>query len=122
MRPEERDKALILDIISAGEDILSFIEGSDFQQFSESKMMRYAVERQLLVIGEATRRLSESFRNGIPEIPWEAIIGLRNIIAHDYGEVLTERIWLVASRDLNGLLKTLQPFSCSQSDSSNFLT
>jgi|GEM_PF-3091447 len=55
MLPEERDRALILDIISAGEDILSFIEGCDFQQFSESKLLRYAVERQLLVIGEAAR-------------------------------------------------------------------
>lgn len=110
MLPEERDKALILDIISAGEDILCFIEGIDFQGFATSKLLRYAVERQLLVIGEASRRLSDSFRNSIPEIPWEAIVGLRNIIAHDYGEVLTERIWFVASRDLNGLLKALQPF------------
>lgn len=76
--------------------------------------MRYAVERQLLVIGEAARRLSESFRNGIPGVPWEAIVGLRNIIAHDYGEVLAEKIWLVASRDLNGLLEALLPFSDSQ--------
>ncbi|MCK5842474.1 MAG: DUF86 domain-containing protein [Candidatus Sabulitectum sp.] len=111
MLPEDRDKALILDIISAGEDIISFIEGSDFRQFSESKLLRYAVERQLLVIGEAALRLSRSFKDNVSEIPWEAIVGLRNIIAHDYGEVLTERIWLVASRDLNQLLKALQPFS-----------
>ncbi|OPX32000.1 MAG: hypothetical protein B1H09_01550 [Gemmatimonadaceae bacterium 4484_173] len=111
MLPEERDGALVLDIISAAEDILSFIKECDFKEFSDNKILRYAVERQLLVIGEAARRLSDSFRDNLTEIPWKAVIGLRNIIAHDYGEILTERIWLVASRDLKDLLQKLRPFS-----------
>ena len=111
MLHEERDKALILDIISASEDIRSFIEPCDYKKFADSKMLRYAVERQLLVIGEASRRLSEGFRASMPEIPWGAVIGLRNIIAHDYGEVLAERIWLVASRDLPDLMKVLKAFA-----------
>ena len=111
MLPEERDQALVLDIISAAEDILGFIKGYDYESFSENKMLRYAVERQLQVIGEAAKGLSDSFRSSLPEIPWKAVIGLRNIIAHDYGEILTERIWLVASRDLNGLLQKLSSFS-----------
>ena len=111
MLPEERDRALVLDMISAAEDILSFIKDCNFEKFSSSKILRYAVERQLLVIGEAARRLSDTFRDNFADIPWKAVIGLRNIIAHDYGEVLTERIWLVASRDLKDLLAKLKPFS-----------
>lgn len=111
MLPEERDRALVLDIVSAAEEIIDFISEYDFNGFSENKLLRYAVERQLLVIGEASRRLSDSFQKNLPEIPWKAVIGLRNIIAHDYGEVLNERIWLVASRDLKDLLEKLRPFS-----------
>lgn len=111
MLHEERDRTLVLDIISAAEDILSFIKECDYEAFSENKMLRYAVERQLLVIGEAAKRLSDSFRTSLPDIPWKAVIGLRNITAHDYGEILTDRIWLVASRDLNALLQKLSSFS-----------
>ncbi|NOQ23017.1 MAG: DUF86 domain-containing protein [Candidatus Aegiribacteria sp.] len=111
MLPEKKDAALLYDIISAARDIELFIEDCDFENFSSNKMLRYAVERQLLVIGEASRRLSEDFRNGVSSVPWQAVIGLRNIIAHDYGEVLTERIWLVATRDLKDLLKKLTPYT-----------
>jgi uncharacterized protein with HEPN domain len=111
MIPEDRDSALLLDIISAAEEILGFIEGCDYNDFSENTMLRYAVERQLLVIGEASRRLSDHSRDKLPNIPWNAVIGLRNIIAHDYGEILTERIWLVASRDIKDLLQKLKPIS-----------
>jgi uncharacterized protein with HEPN domain len=61
MLPEERDQALVLDIISAAEDILSFIKECYYEAFSGNKMLRYAVERQLLVIGEAAKGLSDSF-------------------------------------------------------------
>lgn len=111
MLPEERDRALVLDIISAAEDILDFVSECDYEAFSENKILRFAVERQLMVIGEAARGMSDSFRANLPEIPWKAVIGLRNIIAHDYGEILTERIWLVASRDLKDLLQKLRSFS-----------
>lgn len=111
MLPEKKDAGLLYDIISAAKDIELFVEDSDFDGFSSNKMLRYAVERQLLVIGEAARRLSKDFRNSVSFVPWEAVIGLRNIIAHDYGEVLTERIWLVAKRDLKDLLKNLTPYT-----------
>ncbi|MCK4504540.1 MAG: DUF86 domain-containing protein [Candidatus Aegiribacteria sp.] len=110
MHPEDRDAALIFDIISAAHDIERFVAGVDLHRFEADKMLRYAVERQLLVIGEAAKRLSEDFRKKVPSVPWNAIIGLRNILAHEYGEVLTERIWLVAIRDLRGLVEELLPY------------
>jgi len=111
MLPERKDAGLLYDIISAAKDIEVFMEDCDFESFSSNKMLRYAVERQLLVIGEAARRLSEDFRNDISSVPWQAVIGLRNIIAHDYGEILTERIWLVATRDLKDLITKLIPYT-----------
>lgn len=109
MLPEERDAALILDIVLAARDIERFVSDIDLKKFESDKMLRYAVERQLLVIGEAARHLSENFKKNVPSVPWSAIIGLRNIIAHEYGEILTERVWLVAVRDLKGLIEELLP-------------
>jgi uncharacterized protein with HEPN domain len=46
-------------------------------------MMRYAVERQILVIGEAARKISEKLKQANPDIPWKAIVAQRNILAHE---------------------------------------
>jgi uncharacterized protein with HEPN domain len=62
-------------------------------------MIRYAVERQLLVIGEAANRVSAEFQETHPEIPWRQMIGLRNVLAYEYGEIKGDRIW-------NALTKT----------------
>lgn len=72
-------------------------------------MLRYAVERQLVVIGEAANHISENFKMAHPEIPWKGIIGQRNVLAHEYGEILVERIWLVATERIPELLQLLDP-------------
>ena len=72
--------------------------------------MRYAVERQILVIGEAANHLSDAFISENKEIPWRKIIGMRNIIAHEYGEILLERIWVTAKEHIEDLLKNVNGF------------
>jgi len=56
----------------------------------------YAVERQLLVTGEAANHISMDSQGFIQNISWSDMIGLRKIIDHDYGEVTAKRIWKVA--------------------------
>ena len=62
--------------------------------------LRFAVERQLLVLGEAANHISENLKKTNPQIPWIEIIGQRNIVAHEYGEILTERIWKVVKEEI----------------------
>lgn len=110
MLPSDKDKAYLWDIREACKDILNFIDGVSFHDFSNNKMVRYAVERQLLVIGEAANHLSEEFINDSKDIPWRKIIGMRNIIAHEYGEILIERIWITAKDHIEKLLKNVNLF------------
>jgi len=70
-------------------------------------MLRYAVERQILVIGEAAKNVSSTFKDAHPQIPWSAIIAQRNILAHEYGEILVERIWRVVTVFIPELIKQL---------------
>jgi uncharacterized protein with HEPN domain len=84
---------------AAGE-ICEFVKGMDYARFESNKVVRYAVERQLLVIGEAARGISDKLRKANPQLPWSAIIGQRNVLAHDYGEILTERVWRVATDNI----------------------
>lgn len=59
------------------------------------------------VIGDAARHVSETFKINHPEIPWRSIVGQRNILAHEYGEILVERIWRTATESIPGLAKSL---------------
>jgi uncharacterized protein with HEPN domain len=109
MQPEQRDDALLLDMSQAAKEIFEFIEGVNFQEFQSNRVIRYAVERQILVIGEAAAHVSLTFKDAHPEIPWSSIIAQRNILAHEYGEIIVERIWLVATEYIPELIKLLGP-------------
>jgi uncharacterized protein with HEPN domain len=64
----------------------------------------------LEIIGEAAGRVSESFRDVHPEIPWRQIIGQRNVLIHEYGEIKHERIWKVVKENIPQLIEWLKPF------------
>ena len=107
MLPDEQAKAYLWDIREAAREIEEFTRGVKFHQFEKNKILRYALERQLHVIGEAAVHISPQFRKKHPEINWKRLIELRNVIAHEYGETLMNRIWLAATDGLTEIVETL---------------
>lgn len=71
-------------------------------------MMRGAVERHFEIIGEAARHVSEPGKSILTEIPWKSVIGLRNIIAHEYGEIRHEKVWGICKNRLPELIAQLE--------------
>ncbi|MCK6554536.1 DUF86 domain-containing protein [Candidatus Binatia bacterium] len=67
-----------------------------------------AVIRQLEIIGEATKQLSQGLRSQHPEVPWRRIAGLRDVLIHGYMGVDLDRVWGVTQRDLPGLTQQLE--------------
>jgi uncharacterized protein with HEPN domain len=65
-------------------------------------------DKSLLLV-KPPKTSSDSLKEKHPEIPWSAIIGQRNIIAHEYGDILVERIWLLAVEQIPELLKQIEP-------------
>jgi len=61
------------------------------------------------IIGEAARKVSDSFKQKYPEIPWQSIIAQRNVIAHEYGEIKQERIFAHATKNIPRLIDQLKP-------------
>ena len=109
MRPEEREAAHLWDMLEAARLVLEFTQGYSFEQFVEDIKTRLAVERELEIIGEASRRLSEDFRSRHPEIPWKDIVGLRNIISHQYHKIDYRQIYTIARRRIPELIGRLAP-------------
>lgn len=71
---ESRDPSYLWDMLDAAQSIQSFIAGFNQEAYLNHRLTQLAVERQLTVIGEAARRISEGFKKTHPEIPWREII------------------------------------------------
>jgi uncharacterized protein with HEPN domain len=104
----ENDLSYLMDIIDCIIDINEFTNSVEYYQFERDKMRKLAVERQLEVIGQAANKISIEAQNILENIPWKNIIGLRNKLAHDYGEILAERIWKISKNSLQELLNELE--------------
>ena len=104
----ENDLSYLIDIIECIMDINEFTDSVGYYKFEKDKMRKLAVERQLEVIGQAANKISIETQNTLKNIPWKNIIGLRNKLAHDYGEILAERIWKITKTSVQELFEELK--------------
>ncbi|MHB8068918.1 MAG: HepT-like ribonuclease domain-containing protein [Desulfobaccales bacterium] len=88
------------DIIESIEKINCYIFGMDLDTFSNDRKTIDAVIMNLVIIGEAARKLPEELRIKFPDIEWARIIGLRNIIVHDYPSINLRIIWSIVKNNL----------------------
>jgi uncharacterized protein with HEPN domain len=109
MPPNNRDAGYLWDMLQAARRLQEFTAGLSYQTYLESVLLQSAVERQLEILGEAARRMSEAFRQEHPEILWSSIISQRNVIAHQYEEIRQERLWSVVTSDMPRLIAQLEP-------------
>ena len=108
MRPEERDAAYLWDMLHAARDAAAVTSGLTEQQLRHDRMRVLALERSMELIGEAARRVSGKFREKHSQIAWREMIGLRNILAHEYGRVDHARLYATAMKDLPELIEALE--------------
>ena len=114
MQPEKRDPAYLWDMLVASRQVIAMTQGKAFEDYLANFAVRLAVERALEIIGEAARHVSVDFRAAHPEIPWQGIIGQRNVIAHDYGDLKHELVWDAAINRMPELVSALQPLVSDQ--------
>lgn len=96
----------ILEAIAKIEEASSELSEQEFLS-DENWITREAVLRQLEIIGEAVKHLSEDFRTKYPSVPWQQIAGMRNYLIHEYFSVNFERVWETIVRDIPDLKKQI---------------
>ncbi|HLO45135.1 MAG TPA: HepT-like ribonuclease domain-containing protein [Leadbetterella sp.] len=90
-------------ILDAINYIESFLEGKTKDDFFNELQLRFAIERQLEITGEAANHLSESLKNENQEIEWRKIVAFRNFLIHEYFGVDLELLWGITQNNLEDL-------------------
>lgn len=105
---EDRDAAYLWDMLEAAREIEDMMKDSDLAGFLDNRMLHRAVERCLEIIGESARRVSVGGQASVIGIPWGDIIGQRNILAHEYGQIDHELLYKTVSDDVPDLIRILE--------------
>jgi len=103
-----RDEATVLDMIGASRLIIEFKRDLDRAAFYDDEKTQSAILHQLMVLGEAAKRLSVSFRSAHPEVPWSLIAGMRDNLIHEYDAVDLDEVWWTSENDIPRLLSQLE--------------
>lgn len=94
----------ILDNIVAVDE---FCRGLDYEAFAADRTKVYAVLHALFTIGEAARHMRPDLRRRHPTVPWRQVVGLRNVVAHEYFAVYLPKIWEIVQESLPPLRKAV---------------
>jgi uncharacterized protein with HEPN domain len=98
------DRERLQDIVDAIAQIERYAPARK-EDFLENELVQVWIIHHLQVIGEAASSLSSELRSCTPDIPWQAVIGLRNILVHAYFRVDPDELWAVVEKDIPFLKK-----------------
>jgi uncharacterized protein with HEPN domain len=88
------------DILESINRIENYTADLDYDDFIKNDLVKDAVLRNLEVIGEAAKNIPDEVREVFTDIPWRRIIGLRNIVIHEYFGVDFENIWKIIKENI----------------------
>jgi uncharacterized protein with HEPN domain len=104
----KRQAAHLYDMLEAAQLINGYMKGVTFEEFWHNSEKRDAVALRLSVIGESAHKIDKTTESLLPNIPFKAIRGLRNRIAHDYGAVDFKIVWAVTQKEVKPLIRALK--------------
>lgn len=109
------DQVYLAHILDALQQISTYTKGMDDKAFLGNRMVQDAVIRQFEIVGEATKNLSESFRECYPHLPWKDLAGFRDKLIHQYFGVDLSSVWRSVVDDVPVLLDELLKIQISDS-------
>ena len=105
MRPEDRTR--LRHMLDAARDAVSFAQGRSRADQDKDRQLVMAVVKCVEIIGEAAGSVSDLARAEVPELPWEAMAGMRNRLVHAYYDVNLDVVWSTLQTDLPPLISRL---------------
>ena len=108
MKPGTETDRVLLEHMNECIDRIREYTGDQRATFHGSHLVQDGVVRNLQTLAESTQRLSETLKDTEPGVPWRAIAGFRNVLAHSYLEMDLEVVWSVIETDLPELAAAIK--------------
>lgn len=105
---QAEDRIRLQHMIEAAQAAQRFMAGRQRADLDLDQLLLFAVVRAIEIVGEAATRVSEETRAATPDVPWPAIIGMRNRVVHAYFNIDREIVWKTLMLELPQLLPALQ--------------
>lgn len=80
--------------------IEEYVHGLSYDEFIEKYLIQDGVIRQIQVVGEATKKISDNTRQKYSLVPWKDIAGMRDKLIHDYFGIDLDAVWDTVEKDM----------------------
>ncbi|GJQ59305.1 MAG: DUF86 domain-containing protein [Candidatus Scalindua sp. AMX11] len=109
---KRENSAVIQDIKESLNRIISYTSKMEYKDFVQDYKTQDAVIRNIEILGEATKLLSDVMKNKYPDIPWKDIAGTRDKLIHDYFGVNLDIVWEIAKNEIPLLYTQINDIDC----------
>ncbi|MBM3474210.1 MAG: DUF86 domain-containing protein [Armatimonadetes bacterium] len=104
----EKDRIRLTHIVQYASEAMSFASGRTRADLDTDRPLAHALVRCLEVAGEAAAQVSPATRDGLPQIPWRAIISMRNRLIHAYHLVNLDIVWKAVTVEFPPIVAELE--------------
>ena len=100
MREPLRDKSRLEHILEAIDRLQTHAGSLTKAELEQDVLRYYGIVKNIEIIGEAARMLTEAFRQSHPEVNWRSIANMRNFLVHEYFQVDSDVVWSVIHEEI----------------------
>jgi uncharacterized protein with HEPN domain len=104
----DEDRVRLLHMIEAAEAVTQFMAGRSRDDLDRDQMLLFAVVRAIEILGEAANKISPETQSAAPQVPWRAIVAMRNRLIHVYFDTDTAIVWKTATEEIPALVPRLR--------------
>lgn len=104
----KEDSVYLNHILDSIKNVFSDTQDFNLEQFLENRQVKDAVTRNIEIIGEAVKRLSEEILKNYPDVPWQKIARTRDMLIHHYFDIDDQQLWKIIEDDLPKLKVSIE--------------
>ena len=111
-----KDEGYLLDILTEARKLVKRFADVPREEFNTNEERQYVAFWSIAIMGEAAGKISLEFKNAHPDIPWREMIGIRNVLVHNYARIDMDIVWGVITYSAPKLIRAIEPFVPSEND------
>ncbi|MFA6470705.1 MAG: HepT-like ribonuclease domain-containing protein [Candidatus Latescibacterota bacterium] len=112
-----KDEGYLLDILNEARKLVLRFKGITRDGFSLDEERQYVAFWSISIMGEAAGKISPEFRTNHPELPWREMIGIRNVLVHNYARIDLDIVWGVITISASQLINVIEPLLPGEEES-----